>query len=257
MWGNYSSKPEEEIVVNVFETSFSIFQNGNNLNIKMLESETQECSIRARQKKSVEYSSEIKIATKQISNLHIVPCLSDRPLILKEIPLFKVMPSAKITLFAFCPIGIQLYSSSIKPENILLEKMSSELSQAWLGEPDAGVLGYSLLNSVDLKRDSDLFQPWTACCTISFFNESKKPVEPNKLSIDTTQLKMYENEQKLYTSNINIHYKDENAPFDVEYSHNKPSQFPKAKLVADARNPVGTNLFYKSYNFLKSITQIR
>lgn len=257
MWDNYSLNSENQINIHLFTHKLLVFQENNNLCVKSKNVEEAGLSVTIGKKTQFDSDEELNIAISDSSEFHIVPCFPERALLLKAIPAFRIMPNAKITLYAFCPIGIQIYASHIRPEYLLYEKMSVHLSQAWLGQPDAGVLGYSLFDSVDLQPNSPLFHPWVACCEIVFYNDSKKMVEPVKFSIDATRLRIYQNEGRLYTSNVKIHHKDEDAPFEIEYLQSKPSGMGRAVQVANARNPEETNILAKSYNFLKAIAQQR
>lgn len=204
------------------------------------------------------YDGVTTISATNPSGIRLMPSLPDKPLILKTVPSFKVMPKEKMELFIFIPVVIQLFDKNQRESELLFEKQSVELSQAWLGESDSGMLAYSLHKAVDFTVRTEVNKNWTVTCKATFRNDWKKTVEPNRLSFDPRRLRIYvDNNGNLYSNDITFHHRDENSAVEIEYSSHPPSIAPNAKVITEARNPEDSNIFAKGYNFLKAITQYR
>jgi len=208
-------------------------------------------------KDAVSEGEKTSVACNLNDGLTIVPAMPDKPLILISLPKCKIMPKSELKLFCFIPISIQMYEGKAEKDKLIFEKQTQELSQAWLGATDAGTLAYSLFDSVDFKTDSSVGKAWKAVCPISFINQSKQAVEPNKLSVDATKLRIFDSEGTLCTNDVKLIYNGADSPIETNYGTAKPSVFPKAEQIAEPRNPEEKNILVIGYNFLKSISQYR
>lgn len=192
------------------------------------------------------------IISQPVGTIYVRPQLPDRPLLLKGLPKLKILPGESCELKVLIPATIQLFNSVSQQTN-LWEQPLSVLSQAWIGEPDNGILGYSLFDCCHLLSQVAEKKPNDIECRISLTNNSKKTMEPSKLSIDVTRLAVYQKNGDLYTDDIILQYTENDMPIGIEIRQLTDG----ATLLNNPRNNTPVSIYEKGFNFIKSISQVR
>ncbi|MBN1950515.1 MAG: DUF432 domain-containing protein [Bacteroidales bacterium] len=195
---------------------------------------------------------EFNIADKHC-HAYIMPATPDRPLIIKSSKKISVLPRMSLDLFIEIPVWIQLYASSVKPENLLLEFPSSELSSTWFGDPDNGELAYSY--SKEIIYDPEEIRPVSgnAVCPIRIKNESDITLNFQRLSVPIFLLNLYGNSEMLCTNEVNVRYKGDDNTSEIHIAGNNPSVSEGLKLIVNARIKSNRSFLKKSFSFIKSI----
>ena len=189
------------------------------------------------------------------STLQLSPSLPDRPIVVKpEIP-FTIRTGTNLDIFVKIPLWVQLFSSSVKPKNLLYEIITTELSSTWFGDPTSGELAYSLQSGIIQNLTEIDIAPNEAICPIQIRNESLSILHFQRLSIDVTQLNIYANQNLVCTNEVKVQFRGEEQNTEVQIIQSVPSVQESLKLIGNARNLPDKNLFRKSFYFIKSFTQ--
>lgn len=195
---------------------------------------------------------EYSIADKH-SHAYIMPATPDRPLIIKSSKKISILPGMNLDIFIEIPVWIQLYSSSVKAENLLLEFPSTQLSSTWFGDPDNGELAYSYPNEIYFRPEDIDPLEGNAICPIRIKNESDITLELHRLSVPIVQLNLYANEKILCTNEVNVRYKGEDYTSEIQIAGSNPAISEGLKLLANARIKSSRNFLKKSFSFIRSI----
>ncbi len=194
------------------------------------------------------------IADKHTS-LQLVPTLPDRPVVIKpEIP-FTILSGMSLDIFITIPLWIQFYASAIKPENLLYEFATRELSSTWFGDPTNGELAYFLQSPIKQKLTDLEFFTDKAICPIRISNDSQTTLNFQRLSIDANQLNVYTNQNLLCTNEVKVRFKGEEQNTEVQIVQGSPDIAEGLKQVGYARSKPDKNLLKKSFYYIKSFTQ--
>lgn len=188
------------------------------------------------------------------SILNFLPALPDRPIVLKPKNIFQLLPEMSTQLYFHIPVWIQFYSGNIKKEHLITELPSTGLSSTWFGDPDNGVLSYSLQSEINtnLTKAGQLHNE--TLCSVMVINDSPTILNIQRLLLNVEYLAIYSENSNLYTSEIKLTFKGENAVSDIDYSPHAPSFLKKPKQLATPRNPERKNVLRKSFYFIKSLT---
>ncbi len=189
------------------------------------------------------------------NNLQLLPNLPNQPVVIKpEIP-FTIMAGMNLDIYVKIPLWIQLYSSSVKPENLLFEMSTTELSLTWFGDPTNGELAYSLQSDIIQKVPDNGSLTDEAICPINIRNDSLSILNFQRLSIDTNELNVYANQNLLCTNEVKVKFKGEEQNSEVNILHGSPAIAEGLKQIGYARSKPDKNLLRKSFYFIKSFTQ--
>ncbi len=189
------------------------------------------------------------------STLHLVPTPPDRPVVIKpEVP-FTIMAGTNLDIYIKIPLWIQLYSSSVKPENLLFEIVTTELSSTWFGDPTNGELAYSLQSNIIQKVSEINTFPTEAICPVQIRNDSQAILNFQRLSIDVNQLNVYANQNLICTNEVRVRFRGEEQNTEVQIVQVNPSIQEGLKQIGYARSIPDKNLLKKSFYFIKSFTQ--
>lgn len=187
--------------------------------------------------------------------LQIAPSSPDRPIIVKPKKTFTVLPNMSLDIYIKVPIWLQLYASSVKPENLILEFPSQELSSTWFGAPDNGELAYSLIDEIIFDLKEEKLEAYSAICPIEIRNESETSLDFQRLSVPVDQLNIYSNSAVLCTNEVKVKFKGEEKSSEVHISAGSPPIFEGLKQINKARNSSSDNILKKSFSFIKSFTE--
>lgn len=189
------------------------------------------------------------------NGLSILPALPDKPLVIRPEMELKLQPKSSIQLKLQIPVWVQLYHGSIKTENRIHEESTKALSKTWIGEPDNGLLAYALRINPLVQSDEATEGANYASCLMKISNESTSILDFQRLLLHVDQLTIYINQDKLYTNNVHVKFKGENAISDLHYSSNKPEFVENARKISDPRNSEMRSALRRSFYFIKSLTQ--
>jgi len=187
--------------------------------------------------------------------LFVLPALPNQPMVMKPLTDIRIAPGMQSTIFFEVPISVQFYLGNSKPESLLMEIPLLELSQTWFGEPDNGTLGYAGNGRVLFTFQPETIQPNHALCPVKLHNFSRQVLDFQRFLLNVEQLSIYTEENYMCTNETRVTYRGEDSVSDIQIVKSKPGFSDKLKLMSPARDADTTNVFQKSFHFLKSITQ--
>lgn len=188
------------------------------------------------------------------NHIHCLPALPDRPIVLKPTASLKVLAEQSVELYICIPINLQFYAEAVNNEQLIFEVSSEDRSSTWFGEPDNGVLAYSLYVDLSATLETPQSTSHHIICPVKVTNDSSQPLEVQRLLLQVPYLKIFESESTLWTNEIHIEFKGESEVSDVDYKKRPPSFVKNAKQIADARSSKSSNVISKSFHFFKSLT---
>jgi hypothetical protein len=169
-------------------------------------------------------------------------CIPDRPVIIKPDVVQKVMHGQ--TVSAYCSIPLSLKMSISGSE--LGEYPIIVLSKTWFGEPDEGVIGYSLKSEVLCSPDKLPQSPIYAICTILIENKSSELLSFDRICLRTEYMGLFKSKKMLSpsTSSCKLVYTGKDRMSKINYLN--PSG-KGLKIIDNPRVKHGQNLLFKSF----------
>lgn len=188
------------------------------------------------------------------TGFQLIPALPDRPIVVKpEVP-FTILSGMSLGILLKIPVWIQLYTSTLKPENLIFECATNGLSSTWFGDPTNGELSYELQSEI-IQKLPESCSADVAICPITIRNDSQTTLDFHRLLIDVNQLNIYGNSKLLCTNEVKVRFKGEEQNTEVQIVHGNPELAGDLKQVGYARTKTDKNLLKKSFYFIKSFTQ--
>ncbi len=189
------------------------------------------------------------------TSLYILPALPDRPVVVKPVENYTVLPEMQLDILVQIPLWIQLYASSVKPEQLMLDIPVEAMSSTWFGDPVSGELAYSLPGELFLKMEELSPSSKYAVCPVRIRNLSDTTLNFERLSLHANQLNIYENKGRLFTNEVRVKYRGEDQQSEVQIVSGSPAMATGSSLLASARIRENKGLLQKSFYFIKSFTQ--
>ena len=184
-----------------------------------------------------------------------LPAFPDRPIVVKPKTALKVLPEKEVLLFIEVPLYIQFYSETNKSENLIFECSSQELSSTWFGEFDDGTLAYSLPLDISTAFEKHKHAGHNIICPVRLINDSSMTLDVQRFLLNGEYLTIYRDKKELWSNEVKIKFKGESEFSDVQYVNLPPSFVKNAVQIANARSSKSTNVFSKSFHFIKSLTE--
>ncbi len=184
-----------------------------------------------------------------------LPAFPDRPIVVKPKTALKVLPEKEVLLFIEVPLYIQFYSETNKSENLIFECSSQELSSTWFGEFDDGTLAYSLPLDISTAFEKHKHAGHNIICPVRLINDSSMTLDVQRFLLSGEYLTIYKDKKELWSNEVKIKFKGESEFSDVQYVNQPPSFIKNAVQIANARSSKSTNVFSKSFHFIKSLTE--
>jgi hypothetical protein len=186
--------------------------------------------------------------------LTILPAMPDRPLVLRPQNTLKLLPEMSVQLYVHIPVWIQLYSGTARKENLICEFANTTLSSTWFGDPDNGVLSYSLPDDLNTSFEKSALLSHKVLCPLKITNNAASILDFQRLSLQVEFFNIYAEKSLLFTNEIKVKFKGENNVSDISYSNQAPSFITNSKLISAARNLERNSVLKKSFHFIKSLT---
>lgn len=159
-----------------------------------------------------------------------------------------------INIYVNIPLWIQFYAGADNKDKFIYELSVFELSCTWFGEPDNGILSYSLFSPITTSLQKNSLKNEEALCPIKIYNESGTTLDFQRLAISVDFLNIYSENNLLYTNEIKVSYKGEKIISEIKYSQQAPGFLKEYKHLSRPRNPEKNNVLRKSFHLIKSLT---
>ena len=169
-------------------------------------------------------------------------CLPDRPVIIKPDMVQKVMPGQAVSAYCSIPLSLKMSVSGSE----LGEYPIIVLSKTWFGEPDEGVIGYSLKSEVLCSPDKLPQSPIYAVCTILIENKSAELLSFDRICLRTEYMGLFKSKKELSpnTSTCKLVYTGKERMSKINYL---PPSGKGFKIIDIPRVKHGQNLLFKSF----------
>lgn len=188
-------------------------------------------------------------------SLHLMPALPDRPVVVKPGETYSIRPDMELEVYIRIPLWLQLYVSSVKEENLILDVAAIEMSSTWFGDPVSGELAYTLPENIMLDKSKIVFDPSFVICPVRIKNQSESILHFERLSIHANQLNVYQKKEMLYSNEVRVKFRGEEQQSDVQIVSGPPEPAQGATILNPARMKENRGLLQKSFYFIKSFTQ--
>ena len=129
-----------------------------------------------------------------------------------------------------------------------------ELSSTWFGDPDNGILSYSLPKGSYGSLGSNNPKGYEIICPVRITNSSTGQLDFQRLCLHVDFLGIYYGQNYLYTNETRVRYKGENIISDIHYTNQPPPSVENTKQLSSPRNQEKSNVFKKSFHLIKSLT---
>jgi hypothetical protein len=113
--------------------------------------------------------------------------LPDRPVVLKPDMVQEIMPGQAVSAYCSIPLSVELAVSGSR----LAEYPLTVLSKTWFGEPDEGVLGYSLKGQVLSSMEKLPASRIQAVCAIEIENRAAEMLRFERLCLRTEYMGLF------------------------------------------------------------------
>ena len=169
--------------------------------------------------------------------------LPDRPVVLKPDVVQRVFPGQTVAAYCTIPLMIELNVCGSK----LGEYPIVVLSKTWFGEPDAGVLGYSLKSQVLSSKDKLPRSRVHALCTLEIINHSTEMLCFERLCLQTGYMGLFkvDGDKGINTSRCRLIYAGKERMEKISYLN--PPAGQAFEIISPPRLKQGQNLLFKSF----------
>nr|MDA3853019.1 hypothetical protein [Bacteroidales bacterium] len=142
----------------------------------------------------------------KVQEMHILPALPDRPVVLKPKTNLSILPFTTFKFYVYLPATFQLFAGATKTDQKIYEDNIENLSSTWFGEPSEGELCYALYTSFSTSINEDKKGNDFVICPIEVNNNSKEPLEIKRLAIRGIHLSIYANNELMISNKVRIKY---------------------------------------------------
>lgn len=168
--------------------------------------------------------------------------LPDLPVVLKPDIVQKVLPGQSVISYCQIPLSIEFDINEAK----IGEFPMVVLSKTWFGEPDEGVLCYSLKGQVKSNAEKLPVSAIQSVCTIEIVNRSNEVLTFDRMCLRTEYMGLYKsnNDNKVETSKCRLVYLSKDKMSKINYVNPSIAEF---ESISDPRMKQTHNLIFKSF----------
>ncbi len=187
--------------------------------------------------------------------LALKPLTPDRAVVARPDSPLLFPPGSDLLFFISIPIWLRLLLGQ-DMDSALFTEPTVILSNSWFGTPTDGTLCYSLRTTARRNRRTIRKRPHMAVCPIHIKNQAPEAVEFQRLCIHAPHLNLYQDKDRLWTSQVDVTYQGNSKTSRTHYGDAPPPASPKARLISEAREPLPKGRIQKSIDDLKSFIRM-
>lgn len=171
--------------------------------------------------------------------------LPDLPVVLKPDVVQKVLPGQTVTAYCQIPLSIEFDINEAK----IGEFPMVVLSKTWFGEPDEGVLCYSLKGQVKSLVEKLPVSAIQAICTVQIENRSTEVLTFDRICLRTEYMGLYrsKSDNNVETSKYHLVYLSKDKMSKINYENPSRTEFD---AISEPRMKQTNNLIFKSFKTL-------
>jgi hypothetical protein len=184
------------------------------------------------------------------------PMAPNKPVMVDSETTVTVMPKNSGLFYVLfrCWIALQVGDDF---ESTLMELPTIGHSESWFGVSDSGYSCYSLKTSARRTMVDEEIPSYKIICPVLIRNQSATPLDFSKISVQTAYLKIFSDDNQLWTNEVRISYQGPDKGSVLKYSDKVPKgQKGDFKMLSDHRVSPKQNLIRRSLSLIKNIADL-
>ncbi len=185
------------------------------------------------------------------------PVMPDKPVVVRPETDLNFFQGTEGICYARIPFWIAVMIGEQIPDQLVYEVPTKTLSNTWFG-PDTtrGRLCYGMSTSARRSLEGVETANHRAICPVKLKNASEDVFEFQRLCIHTAYLNIYEHENALWTSRLELTFRGEGRQDMIAYNEEFFDDHQKPELISERRERPESKFFKRSLESLKSLTNI-
>jgi len=191
------------------------------------------------------------VINEPVDEVILHPQMPDRPLIVRpEMPIC-LLPNQSVQFYIGVPVwvGVSLGGRFGK----IIEIPSLTLSNSWFGPTTEGELCYAMRTTAKLRQEDLQLHPHRAVVPFEIRNMSDERLDFERLCLHTTNLRIYQGTERMWTNKGRVSYRGEAKWSRVVYARGVPPYDNADRLIGKARDPVDRSAFLKTFGEWKNL----
>ncbi len=185
-----------------------------------------------------------------LEGLEILPAPPDRPLVLQPEKPFHLLPGARARIYVRIPLWVRLKVPGEKGA-LLQEIPSVVLSDTWWGSFTEGELCYWLPFTGRRSAPPEIFLPDRMLCPMELLNQAREELPVEKLLLRCEHLTVFQGRECLWSDEVHVHHKGEEAGSVLAMSGMPPPEAPGAPMLASPRTPAARSFTARTFARIK------
>ena len=185
--------------------------------------------------------------TQNFEDIRLLPCLPDRPLVVKTLTTRIIPPKKETIFFLSLPLYGELSVGKDSQHWVLTEVPSSILSHTWIGDFFEGEGGYALKTPASYALEDVNMLPNRVICSLRVTNQGEKPLPIEKMCIRPEFLEIYATTQSLWTNEMQATFRSTKQAISIRYLPGAPTSPTKAVLLRPAAKKSKRNFLQRAF----------
>jgi hypothetical protein len=184
--------------------------------------------------------------------LRLSPALPDRSVVVVPESSLVLKPKSLARVFVRCPLWARVELLNNAPFAVT-EVPVALLSNTWFGSFTKGELCYWISSAAKRRPAPDPTRPFLAICPIEIRNASSEDLHVERICLRGGELSLFEEGGSLWTDEMRISYRGQDAVSSLKASGKPPPEAPTANPAATPRNPARKRFSAKTFAPLKGL----
>lgn len=186
----------------------------------------------------------------------VKPLLPPRPVIVRPVMPFQIVPGAKVDLFVSVPVWVNvcLRKGDSEEDIALFEEPTVVLSNSWFGLPVSGELCYALKTRARRRLDDLRKDAYLAICPLTLKNDSKNPFMLERLCVNLKAVSMFVGDEHLWTQQGNMVCRDDDKGGKLVFETEPPCWEPSMEKVSEPRDVARKGMAQQALDGLRNVS---
>lgn len=191
------------------------------------------------------------VINEQVDEVVLHPRMPDRPLIVRpEMPVC-LLPKQSVQFYIGVPVWLGVSLGSLFRD--IAEIPTMPLSNSWFGPTTEGDLCYAMRTTAKLRQEDLQQHPHRAVVPFEIRNMSDERLDFERLCLHTTNLRIYQGKDRMWTNKGRVSYRGEEKWSRVVYARGVPPYDGAERLIGKAREPVDRGALLKTFGDWKNL----
>jgi hypothetical protein len=195
------------------------------------------------------------IVTKETEGtaFRVLPCLPDRPVVVRTASPVKLPVGREAVFFVSIPIWLRLQMEGA--QTIELEEVPTVVrSNIWFGDPTSGELCYSLMSRAQREVMETEQLAYKAVCPVKIRNVSDERLDMERFCVHVEYLSLYEGTHFLWCNEVTITFQGKDLISKISYARKKPKLGENLTSITGPRTIYKETLLKRSLNSFARLT---